>query len=328
MKPITLAFVIALFLTACGTDTPLPTPTATPAPTQSPELTPHPRILADTRRLPHPGGTWGYSVTENGQTYVYTPMELGVTKDGEVIKENVREVADFFLFDWPTFEGAARYQLLITDNALGERSLYKMTHKDFTMEDVPNPNNFDPSPITSLFSFHLEKAIGITGSTFLEKIKGPGIEKEIVVPDGTPEGKAETVNLSTTTGFIVTIVDPITMRELGGDNISTFQLGDITVLAQVYGVDGAKNELCRLAFEGNLNEIDDYILRQAMFVFPARLIENNNQGNIGQSQLSIDLARNSQRPRTEGSETLDLEIERVSTPTEAGTQTPTPTPSP
>ncbi len=322
MKPLILKLLIALLLSSCQAGSPTLSPISAEAtlPPRSTEIpTPTEVVVTPTEAGPKEGDKT--SVTENGYTYNYTLTNLGETKDGEPILQNVRKVADFFLYDWPTFEGAARFQLNITDKAPGERSLYQMTHKDFTMEDVSDPNSFDPPRITAMFMQGLMDNRGKTVKELYDAFTGDGLEFEIVIPDGTPEGKAETVNLSTRTGFIVTIMDPETMRELGGDNISTFQLGDITVLAQVYGVDGAKNELCRLSFEGNLNDIDDYILRQAMFVFPARLIEKNDQGNIGQSQLSIDLARNSQRTQDDGI-TLDLEIERVTA------STPTITPNP
>ncbi len=297
-------------LTSVPESTPVSESIPTPQPTETPTPVPTPTEVAATPTEAGPKEGDKTTVTENGYTYNYKLTNLGISKEtGESIFQNVRKFLDSYMFDWPTFNGA-RIQVNITDKALGERSIYEITHKDFTMADVPSDGIFDPPPVTSLFSHQLKEVTGKTGPTILQEMQGDGMDFEIIISNGTPEGKVEHVTLDTDTGFIVTIVDPETMNLLGGENVSTMPMGDVTVYAEVYDVDSDGNMLGRLAFDRSLNEIDDEVLRNALFLFPASLVEQKDQRKIEQTDFSITLAHKSRWTRADDV-TLDLEIERV-----------------
>jgi hypothetical protein len=264
--------------------------------------------LTATEEVVQEGDT--YTMTENGREYTYTYIELGENQEGETVMENVRDAGGFFVFDWPTFNGA-RYQFFITEKALNERNLYQINQPDFTKADIPSGGVFDPPPITAAFSHMLEEATGKTLPTLIQEMQEKGVSLEIIIHDGMSEGKKENVILSTETGFIVTAMDKETMFELVQDPsfISTGHVDGIEYYAQVYDVDKNGNMLCRLAFSVPLNEVPDTALRKALFIFPASLTEKRDLRDIEQSGNSKFLAHMSEQLRTDG--TQDLNIVRV-----------------
>lgn len=324
------SLLTALIISSCGnngipgTTTPVPSPTVSLIPTSSPTPTEIPATPTETG--PREGDVT--RVTENGHTYVYTYTNLGETASGEPVMENVRGISKFHLFDTP-YADSITFEINILNKVLGERNLYEMIHKNFTDADIPADGIFDPTPITASLGPELreryfsedtrqlsdrEKQIALQYEMLGQGESGhEQAFLEVIVPNGTPEGEVNNVKLSPNTGIILTIMDLETMAMLGGENILPIQMGDVMVYAQVYDVDAKGNMLCRLAFDKPMNEIDDEVLRNALFLFPASLAKQRDQRNIEQTDFSITLAHKSRWTQADG-KTLDLEIERVPVP--------------
>lgn len=228
------------------------------------------RFVSDggaTETGPKVGGT--YAETKNGREYVYV--------NGE------RKVADIFLFDWPTPNGnGARVQFFTTDKVQDERSLYQMTQDDFTSSEIPASGIFDPPPVTALFLAKLEERTGKSVQELIQVMQGEGVSLEIIIPSSTPEGKTEHVNLTRDTGMIITMMDFKTLKELGGELVSEpWHVGGIAVYSYLGGVDDANNMLVGFAIDGSLAELSDEDLRNIIFSFISRLVEDKDQRKQG-----------------------------------------------
>ena len=296
---ILLTVILSVVLVSCASlSTSMPTETIVPTatitltlvpPTPSATSEPFPTPIP-TETVPKDGDT--KSVTENGYTYKYEySAEYG---------QWMREVADFPLDDEPHYNFIP-FRVQIADQVSDERNLLDMTHKDFTVADIPANGIFDPPPIGGVFdvqlmkryfsgtrsglSFHDQEA----AITFEMLGKGQGDIKQAFLSITLSNGQEAQVKLSENSGIILTITDAAKIKQLGGDNLSTGTVDSTTYYAEVYGVDANGNELCRLAFDKSLNEVSDNALREAIFMFPSKLVEMKDQSSIGPSNFSFIL---------------------------------------
>lgn len=333
MKRISRLLLLSIFLASCAnvatptlvvtetsarTTTAMFTPTSTEAPTATPEPTKTPDPLGGA-----PEGATGKDskgnyikeVTENGYEYPYTyNAELG---------QWVREVAYFPIYDWPTFN-SMQFKIFITEGTLGERNLYQMTHKDFTVADIPPGGIFDPPPITASIAPKLEERYfaddtrGLLDSkkfpTLLLEMQGKGEKghEQAYMPIILSNGEDAQVKLGTDTGIILTIMDKDTLLKLGGDLVSTWYISGVTVYYEVYGIDAAGNELCRLAIDGSIADLSDRDLRIVLMFFPTNFAKNIDQRDQGgMSAFGQAMAIVSAQPQPDGV-AQDLTIERIS----------------
>gem|GEM_PF-2719813 len=261
--------------TATRTVTPIP-PTSTA--TTEPSLTPTP-----TEAAPKDGDT--RTVTENGYTYAY--------RYSEEYGQGLREIANFPLVDFP-HNNYVPIIMRVGEKVIGERSLLSLIHKDFTPADIPASGSVDLNNVTGVFSLQLRKRY-FQGDTrplndiekqiaIQHEMRGQGDDadhRQAYLPIIVSDGEEKFVKLSETTGILLNIIDPETMKRLGGDNIVTLHNGNITFYVEVYGVDQAGNELVRMAFDGSLGDIPTDTLREILFSIPGNFVDHKDQREQG-----------------------------------------------
>lgn len=327
-KQVSTIFLIALFFSSCAdaeipqTSTPKPTSTSIPSPTftATPTVDPLAGAPEGTTGI-NSNGEWTKTVIENGYAYAYNY--------NAELRQYVREVGTIILFDTPQ-RNYLPYTILVAGNVENERSFISISHQDIT--DINAPNNW----LTRTFSPELRARYfaddprngtltSMEGSRVMQMEMlglGEGEQKQayldIIVANGTPEGKVKRVKLSETTGIILTILTPEDIAKLGGENVLELHAqGDghnYTYFVEVYDVDNAGNELARMAFRDPLDQIPENILRKVLFTIPGNLVDHKDQREQGFTNVAQIFAQYSAKPGLDGKPDVVIELLPAITP--------------
>ncbi len=294
MKRIAYIFLL-VFMVSCGnatslvssTATNVPQATITFTPTLTPTITPTEDPLANA-----PEGTT--SVSPDGKIYYMDTTENGVNYHFTYNKETekwTREVGKFPLWDDPSVNFIP-FTIRINSDVKGGQNLVSLTHKDFTMNDIPASGRFNPPPLSATFEYELqvryfdnqdpnsdahqiqiqEDMLGENNQhTYLPTIHA-------YMPIITSSGEKVNGILSTETGFILDIVNSNDLKPIIGKGVNKWtDPWKNTFYIQVTGVDTSGNILIKEALDGDISALSDKAMRWFLFEGVGNIINHEDQ---------------------------------------------------
>lgn len=287
MKPTVLITLAVLFLSACQTNTAPPTSSAEPTlPTSTPEapVSATPTPVAAASAIPTETGPKADDktiVTENEHKYEYFyNEELG----------NLRTLGAYSILDFDN-NNYGQVTLKISDKVKGERSLLSLTFKD----NVDHASEYLASTmLAQLYERYYHQPATSLKPEQRSQYRQSLYSGNATLPYITSSGENATGRLSTTTGFITTIVPYESLEPEAGNGVYDFyDTFNNHYRYKTMGTDAKGNILGVIALDTDksLSEFTNEQLFEMFLFHPVNVVKEIDQRERGEHPLLQILVR-------------------------------------